>query len=94
MDRLGRTWIKDHAVVLDQQLCAIAHADSAGYPGIETTYDNLATHVVWKSIIDDVDNFISKWLHCLLARGERCPIPYGETLRTTKPNESIYFDYL
>ena len=71
---------------LQQQLCVIAHAGAAGHRVAATTYDILAKNVVWKSMKDDVHKFVKKYLHCLVVYGERCPGPYGQTLRTTKPN--------
>ena len=38
--------------------------------------------------------FVGKCLHCLVANGEKCPRPCGETLRATKPNEIHHFDFL
>ena len=85
VDTQERTWIPDHAVDLPQRLCVIAHAGVAGHCGIGTTYEILAANVVWKTMRDDVHKFVSKCLHCLVVQCERCPRPYGKTLRAIKP---------
>nr|CCA27531.1 AlNc14C568G12167 [Albugo laibachii Nc14] len=51
-------------------------------------------HMLDQQGIGVFDNFVDKCLHCLGANGEKCPRPYGETLRATKPNEILHFDFL
>ena len=34
------------------------------------------------------------YIHCLLSNGERCPRPFGETLRVIRSNEIFHFDFL
>lgn len=42
----------------------------------------------------DVKESVKNCLHCLVANGVMFPRPYGETLRATKPNEILHFDFL
>jgi transposase InsO family protein len=48
----------------------------------------------WSNVRDDVDTFIKKCIHCLMSNGMKVPRLLAETLRATKPNEVIHFDYL
>lgn len=41
-----------------------------------------------------VNNFVLRFLRCLLSRGVRCNGPFGVSLRDTKPNEILYFAFL
>ncbi|GMF57839.1 unnamed protein product [Phytophthora fragariaefolia] len=42
----------------------------------------------------DVSTFVTECLYCMTAAGWRIPLPYGETLKATKPNELLHFDFL
>nr|CCA22183.1 AlNc14C147G7406 [Albugo laibachii Nc14] len=94
VDGVRRIWIPDDAINLQPRLCVVAHAGPAGHRGFLTTLARLSRHVLWKTLTDDVKQFVDKCLHCLGANGEKCPRTYGESLRATKPNERLHFDFL
>ena len=94
VDKRNRIWIPVAAISLQKRLCVLAHAGSAGHRGMDTTLLILSKHVAWNTMESDVREFVKKCLHCMVANGEMCPRPYGETLRATKPNEILHSDFL
>nr|CCA17015.1 PREDICTED: similar to OSJNBa0011F23.1 putative [Albugo laibachii Nc14] len=94
VDSRQRIWIPDGAADLQQRLCVVAHAGSAGHRGLTKTMNVLSNHLVWSSMNHDVKEFVLRCLRCLLSRGGKCPRPFGEPLRSTKPNKILHFDYL
>ncbi|KAE9289660.1 hypothetical protein PF008_g25832 [Phytophthora fragariae] len=90
----GRVWIPDAAVEMQQRLCVVAHAGASGHRGARATTQALAMVFFWTTMSTDVSVFVSSCLHCMATAGGRIPRPFGETLRATKPNEILHFDYL
>ncbi|KAE9001180.1 hypothetical protein PF001_g4527 [Phytophthora fragariae] len=90
----GRVWIPDAAVEMQQRLCVVAHAGASGHHGARATTQALAKVFFWMTMSTDVSAFVSGCLHCMATAGGRIPRPFGETLRATKPNEILHFDYL
>lgn len=90
----GRVWIPSHSIDLQQRLCVIAHAGASGHRGVEASLKPLADMFVWSTISVDMASFVSSCLQCLTTRGSKVPRPFGETLRATKPNELLHFDFL
>lgn len=90
----GQIYIPDNAVDLQQRLCVVAHAGGSGHRGARSTQQALEGLFFWKTLSTDVGAFVSGCLHCMTTAGGRIPRPFGETLRATKPNELLHFDYL
>ncbi|OWZ08696.1 Retrotransposon protein [Phytophthora megakarya] len=49
---------------------------------------------MWNTLREDVALFIMCCIHCLSTQGKKASRPFGETLRATKPNEILHFDFL
>ena len=76
------------------RLCILAHSGAAGHRGLDTTLDNLK-QFHWKTCKEDVSTFIKKCMHCHQVKGGRTfPRPLGITMKATRPNEVISFDWL
>ena len=89
---LGRIWVPDQAVDLQQRLCVIAHQGAAGHRRIAATTKSVADKFVWATLAQDVATFARACLHCLHVDGEMVPRPLGSALHAEKPNELIHFD--
>ncbi|KAE9083679.1 hypothetical protein PF006_g26638 [Phytophthora fragariae] len=89
-----RVWIPDDAVELQLRLCVVAHAGAAGHRGAKTTAKALEDLFSWRSLRKDVAVFVSECMHCMATATGKIPRPLGETLRATKPNEQLHFDFL
>lgn len=48
----------------------------------------------WRTVAKDIAEFAAGCLHCMAAASGRIPRPFGATLKATKPNEVLHFDYL
>lgn len=94
VDPDGRLWIPDDAVELQQRLCVVTHAGASGHRGATTTAKSLSDLFVWTTRAQDVASFVNGCLHCMTTVTGKIPRPYGETLRATKPNELLHFDFL
>lgn len=89
----GQVWIPLDAGDLRQRLCVIAHAGASGHRGAHSTAQALETVLFWTFMATDVSTFTRGCLHCMTAASGHIPRPFGKTLKATKPNELIYFDY-
>lgn len=88
-------WIPDEAVELKLRLLTIAHAGSSGHRGVDPTWHALRSQFYWTDQREDVRNFVSACLLCMLAKsGNKVPRPLSTTVHGTKPNQVIHFDYL
>ncbi|EGZ09876.1 hypothetical protein PHYSODRAFT_521442 [Phytophthora sojae] len=87
-------WIPDDAVELKLRLCVVAHAGAAGHRGAKATAKALEDLFSWRSLRKDVAVFVSECMHCMATAAGKIPRPLGETLRATKPNEQLHFDFL
>lgn len=88
-------WIPGDAVQLKLYLLTIAHAGNAGHCGVDPAWTSLRKEFHWVDQRDDVRNFDSSCLLCMLAKSRnKVPQPLSTTIHRTKPNEVIRFDYL
>jgi hypothetical protein len=94
VDEDGRVWIPDSQLDLQQRLCVVAHAGAGGHRGIQTTTDTIKERFVWSTVDTDVKRFVQECLQCLSVNGVKEPRPLAATLRASKPNELIHFDFL
>lgn len=95
LTRNGATWIPENALELKLRLLTIAHAGNAGHRGADSTWDALRKEFTWADQREDVRNFVSSCLLCLLSNsGNKVPRPLSSTLHASRPNEIIHFDYL
>ncbi len=93
-DENNLIWIPDRKN-LRQRLMVVAHQGAVGHRGFNVTLKTLLKTVVWHGIKQDLKQFLSHCLHCLVTRpGERIPRPFAETTHATKTNQVIHFDYL
>ena len=90
----GQIWIPDNSTGLQLRLCIIAHMGAAGHRSIQPTMSRLCERFIWKTIKADIQEFVSKCLHCLSNTGSVIPRPWGEVLHSDVPNEMHHFDYL
>lgn len=91
----GAAWIPDDAVDLKLRLLTIAHSGTAGHRGVDPTWHALRNQFSWTDQRDDVRNFVSFCLLCLLSKtGNKIPSPLSSTIHASRPNEVIHFDYL
>ena len=89
-----RVWIPDDALDLQQRLCVVAHAGVGGHRGIRTTTATIEERFVWTTLDTDVKRFVQECLQCLSVNGVKEPRPLAATLRASKPNELLHFDFL
>uniref|UniRef100_H3H555 Reverse transcriptase n=1 Tax=Phytophthora ramorum TaxID=164328 RepID=H3H555_PHYRM len=94
MTSTGQVWIPPDSGELQQRLCVVAHAGASGHRGAAATLKSLSTCFFWPTMGPDVTTFVNECLHCMVAAGGRIPRPFGETLRATRPNEVLHFDFL
>uniref|UniRef100_H3H3G8 Integrase catalytic domain-containing protein n=1 Tax=Phytophthora ramorum TaxID=164328 RepID=H3H3G8_PHYRM len=90
----GQVCIPADSAEMQQRLCIIAHAGAGGHRGAKTTAKALSELFFWPTLTKDVAVFVDGCLHCMMTAGDRIPRPFGETLKATKPNELLHFDYL
>jgi len=90
----GKVWIPTTATDLQLRLCVVAHAGASGHRGVKTTLRALTNVFFWTTVAEDVATFVSECLHCMTIAGGRVSRTFGETLRATKPNELMHFDFL
>ena len=77
------------------QLLILSHCGTCGHRGCDATLSILKEDFYWKSMKEDVAEFVRGCLHCLVSRsGEIIPRPYGHGLHGRYPNEVIHVDYL
>ncbi|KAJ8577220.1 hypothetical protein ON010_g1985 [Phytophthora cinnamomi] len=93
-DNDNRIWIPDDETDLQQRLCVISHAGASGYRGVDASTSILSDTFIWDTLSTDMASFVAGCIHCLSTQGKKVPRPYGETLRATKPNEVLHFDFL
>jgi hypothetical protein len=90
----GRVWIPDDHSDLQQRIVIVAHMGASGHRGIKATTKTVEDVFEWKTLRADVKTLNNDCLHCLCTTGDKVPRPYGPTLRATKPNTILHFDYL
>ncbi|GMF23132.1 unnamed protein product [Phytophthora fragariaefolia] len=90
----GQVWIPGDATDMQQRLCVVAHPGVSGHRGSRATTQALEAVLCWRTMAKDVAEFVAGCLHCMATASGRIPRPFGETLKATKPNEVLHFDYL
>jgi transposase InsO family protein len=61
---------------------------------MNTTLKILQEVFQWTGMQKEVKEFVKQCLHCLVVNGKTVPRPFGATLKATKPNEILHFDFL
>ncbi|OWY99499.1 hypothetical protein PHMEG_00029487 [Phytophthora megakarya] len=89
----GKFWIPSEASDLQQRLCIIAHAGASGHRGVAASLKRLSSSFVWDTMSTDMAVFVARCLNCLSTQGSKVRRPFGETVRATKPNELLHFDF-
>ena len=88
-------WIPSSDIELQCRILTVAHCGESGHTGISNTLAKVEKHFYWQSMKEDVANFCHNCLVCDKVRdGEVVPVPWGNTLTVTRPNELLVFDYL
>ena len=93
-DRKDRVVIPDQALEIKKRLCIVSHAGAAGHRGMNATLKTLQEVFTWRGMQKDVQAFIRDCLHCMAVGTKKVPRPLGETLKATRPNEVLHFDFL
>jgi hypothetical protein len=86
-------WVPDNGD-LQQRICVVAHAGAGAHRGSETTTTAVCSCFWWPTLDTDVAAFCRACLHCMVTIGGKVPRLHGETLKATKPNEVLHFDFL
>lgn len=91
----GKVWIPENAKDLITRLCIIAHTGSAGHRGIGVCMAILKKLFTFKHMKDIVSDFMQKCLSCKHVKGGKIiPRPWAATIKATKSNEILNFDFL
>lgn len=81
MEVINRTWIPDDADILQLRLLIFAHCNTVVHCGSESTEKVVMEEFRWTTIKENVREFVSKCIHCLLENtGHKIPRPLAETL--------------
>jgi hypothetical protein len=87
----GKIWIPTNAVSMQVRLCVIAHCGRGGHRGHQVNLSAKQDYYYWKGTNKDIKVFVCSCFHCIAsAPGETTPIPMGEALHASKPNEVIH----
>ena len=95
LTHVGKIRIPEGDAELQIKLNVVSYCGAAGHRGVKTTLSILKKTYHWNTMGEDCRAFISMCLHCLVGKsGHRIPRPTALTLRATRPNEIIHFDFL
>lgn len=81
-------WIPYEAVELKLSLLTIAHAGSSGHHGVDPTLHALRKESYWADQREDVRNFVSAYLLCMLAKKVATRFDHG-SWHEAQPGEAI-----
>lgn len=88
-------WIPRTDASLRLRLLVIAHHDTAGHRGMQSTTNSLTTEFFWEGLRQDVEDFCRKCLFCLQKQGGRVvPRPLGTQMHADGPNQVLHLDYI
>jgi hypothetical protein len=88
-------WIPDDARRLQLCICIVAHCSGAGHSRLEVTLNAIRTQFYWSDLKRVVTTFCVTCHQCQLFNTKKMvKRPFGETLKATRPNEILQFDYL
>lgn len=77
------------------RLLVVAHCGVGVHRGAESTESVLRKEFVWPTLKDDVRDFVSNCIHCMMAKtGHKVLRPMAEMLHAEKPNDVDHFDFL
>lgn len=66
----GSFWIPHSDDTLQLRLCILAHTDAAANRSAMATIVSLSRELVWSTLSEDVDFFVSSCIHCLSTTGK------------------------